>query len=189
MNATPHILESALLLLAAFLIGCLVGYLARRMFGKAPAERPAAPAPAAVVPAEPETASAPAATEQPVAEAPVTAEAVATPAPAPRARATKRAKAVPETAPKTAAPSEIAEQQTVAVPANTQAKPDNLRAINGLGPKMESKLHAAGVTQLDEIAGWSRKAADAMDAKLGAQGRIERDDWVGQAKALLKKKS
>ncbi|WP_220452580.1 hypothetical protein, partial [Colwellia sp. RSH04] len=31
MNATPHIIPSALLLLLAFLIGCVIGYLLRRL--------------------------------------------------------------------------------------------------------------------------------------------------------------
>jgi hypothetical protein len=33
MNPTPHIIPSALLLLVAFLIGCLIGYLLKRVFG------------------------------------------------------------------------------------------------------------------------------------------------------------
>ena len=37
MNPTPHIIPSALLLLAAFLIGCLIGYAAKRLFGPRPA--------------------------------------------------------------------------------------------------------------------------------------------------------
>lgn len=37
MNPTPHIIPSALLLLAAFVIGCLIGYAAKRLFGPRPA--------------------------------------------------------------------------------------------------------------------------------------------------------
>src|SRR5690606_32443368 len=36
MNPTPHIIPSALLLLAAFLIGCLIGYGLKRLFGQRP---------------------------------------------------------------------------------------------------------------------------------------------------------
>ena len=34
MNPTPHIIESALLLLAAFMIGCLIGFAVKRVFGR-----------------------------------------------------------------------------------------------------------------------------------------------------------
>lgn len=50
MNATPHIIESALLLLAAFLIGCLVGHVLRRIFDSR-APRRETPALAAAAPA------------------------------------------------------------------------------------------------------------------------------------------
>lgn len=44
MNPTPHIIPSALLLLATFFIGCLIGYAIRRMVRRnaAPAEAPLA---------------------------------------------------------------------------------------------------------------------------------------------------
>lgn len=41
MNPTPHIVESAFMLLAAFAIGCLVGYVLRRLFGRASSEKSA----------------------------------------------------------------------------------------------------------------------------------------------------
>jgi hypothetical protein len=45
MDATPHIIESALLLLVAFLLGCVVGYFARRISGSrgSSAAKPAVP--------------------------------------------------------------------------------------------------------------------------------------------------
>lgn len=33
MDTTPHIIESALLVLFAFLLGCLIGFYIRRFFG------------------------------------------------------------------------------------------------------------------------------------------------------------
>lgn len=56
MNATPHVLESALLLLIAFFIGCLIGYALRRMFAKPSGSEPRAArtnAPATAVVPEP----------------------------------------------------------------------------------------------------------------------------------------
>ena len=62
---------------------------------------------------------------------------------------------------------------------------DDLKLIGGVGPALEKKLNEAGVTSLSQIADW--KAADiaAMDEKLSFHGRIERDDWIGQAKDLI----
>lgn len=47
MDPTPHIIPSALLLLAAFFIGCVAGYLLKRMFGPKPVSAPANPVAAA----------------------------------------------------------------------------------------------------------------------------------------------
>ncbi|HQZ13115.1 MAG TPA: 50S ribosomal protein L21 [Devosia sp.] len=62
---------------------------------------------------------------------------------------------------------------------------DDLKLIGGVGPAIEKKLHEAGITSLKEIAAW--KAADIadFDEKLAFHGRIEREDWVGQAADLL----
>ncbi len=67
------------------------------------------------------------------------------------------------------------------------AKPeaaDDLKRISGLGPKIETKLNGLGVKTLAEIAGWSAEQAARVDAELGLDGRVTRDDWVGQAQAL-----
>jgi predicted flap endonuclease-1-like 5' DNA nuclease len=60
--------------------------------------------------------------------------------------------------------------------------PDNLQTLKGVGPKLASQLHAAGITRFDQIAGLSPTEAAALDAKMGAfRGRIERDRIVEQA--------
>lgn len=38
MNPTPHIVESALMLLAAFFLGCLIGFVLKRLFGRTKTE-------------------------------------------------------------------------------------------------------------------------------------------------------
>lgn len=68
-----------------------------------------------------------------------------------------------------------------AAPAEAQ---DDLKRISGLGPKIETKLNGLGIKTLSEIAGWSTEQAARVDAELGLDGRVTRDDWVGQAKAL-----
>ena len=62
---------------------------------------------------------------------------------------------------------------------------DDLTRIKGLGPKLAATLAELGVTRFDQIAGWSDADVERIDAQLGRfQGRIRRDDWIGQAKFL-----
>ncbi|MGG7517164.1 5' DNA nuclease [Allorhizobium undicola] len=61
---------------------------------------------------------------------------------------------------------------------------DDLKKISGIGPKVESMLQQAGITRFSQIASWSTDEALRMDAELGLDGRVLRDDWVGQAKQI-----
>ena len=62
---------------------------------------------------------------------------------------------------------------------------DDLTRIKGLGPKLAATLGDLGVTRFDQIAGWGEADIARVDSQLGRfQGRIERDDWVGQARLL-----
>lgn len=65
---------------------------------------------------------------------------------------------------------------------------DDLKLIGGVGPAIEKKLHEAGVTSLKEVAAWTAEDIASLDEKLAFHGRIEREDWVGQAKDLLEGK-
>lgn len=65
------------------------------------------------------------------------------------------------------------------------AKPDDLTALKGLGPKAAATLNDGGVTTFAQIAKWTKKDVASWDEKLTARGRIERDDWVAQAKARI----
>lgn len=65
-----------------------------------------------------------------------------------------------------------------------EGEPDDLKKISGVGPALEKKLHAAGVTQFAQIAAFSKEDIAKLDDTLNFKGRIERDDWLGQAKAL-----
>lgn len=69
----------------------------------------------------------------------------------------------------------------------TNSVKDDLTLISGVGPKLKEKLYSQGITQFEQIAAW--KAADIrqFDDKLSFKGRIKRDEWVKQAKALMKK--
>lgn len=62
--------------------------------------------------------------------------------------------------------------------------PDDLKAISGVGPKLEVVLNGLGVWTFAQIAEWTREEIAWMDDYLGFKGRIGRDDWIGQATSL-----
>lgn len=97
------------------------------------------------------------------------------PAPAPAAAAT-----TPDPAPEPTAEPAPAEAPAAAAASG----PDDLKLLKGVGPKLEQKLHANGVTSFAQIADWGPAEIADMDDKLSFKGRIERDGWVDQAKTL-----
>lgn len=63
--------------------------------------------------------------------------------------------------------------------------PDDLKLIVGVGPALERMLYQLGITNYRQIARWSERDIDEIDAKLTEfPGRIRRDAWVTQARAL-----
>lgn len=64
--------------------------------------------------------------------------------------------------------------------------PDDLTLISGVGPKIEGTLHELGIFTFAQVAGWKKAEREWVDGYLNFKGRIERDDWVKQAKALAK---
>ena len=65
-------------------------------------------------------------------------------------------------------------------------EPDDLKKITGVGPAIEKKLNALGITQYDQIAKFKKADIAKVDEVLNFKGRIERDDWLTQAKDLAK---
>lgn len=61
---------------------------------------------------------------------------------------------------------------------------DDLEVIRGIGPENAARLHALGIWHFDQIAAWSEKEALWVGGYLAFPGRIEREDWIGQAKVL-----
>jgi NADH-quinone oxidoreductase subunit E len=66
------------------------------------------------------------------------------------------------------------------------ATPDDLQLISGVGPKIEGTLHSLGIFTYAQVASWKKAERDWVDGYLSFSGRIEREDWVKQAKALAK---
>jgi len=94
-------------------------------------------------------------------------------------RASAPAAATAETSAKPAAA-----PKAEAAPAAAPADADDLKRLSGVGPKLEEKLHAAGVATFAQIAAWTEADVAAMDEKLSFKGRIEREGWIEQAKTL-----
>ncbi|MDX8525093.1 ATP-binding cassette domain-containing protein [Mesorhizobium sp. MSK_1335] len=65
-------------------------------------------------------------------------------------------------------------------------KADSLIRIKGIGPVNERKLNEHGIFHFDQIAAWKKADVEAAEAYLAFDGRIAREDWIGQAKALAK---
>ena len=61
---------------------------------------------------------------------------------------------------------------------------DDLKLISGVGPKLEETLNELGIYHFDQVAKFETKDIAWIDARLRFKGRIERDDWMSQAKVL-----
>jgi len=82
------------------------------------------------------------------------------------------------------------------VTANTkktvEAKPlkapiHDLKMIKGIGPKIQVMLKSKGITSFDQIASLKTKEIENLNDEFDLKDRINREEWVKQAKLLLKK--
>jgi len=107
---------------------------------------------------------------------------------APRSKPAARSKPAKKTAAK-----KPAAKKTVAKKAGPErlkkarGEADDLKKISGVGPKLEQTLNKLGFWHFDQVAKWSKADIAIVDEELTFKGRIERDDWVKQAKALARK--
>jgi len=105
------------------------------------------------------------------ADAKPAATAVARPAPAPAAPPPAADRTVPE-----------AEPERLDGPRGGAA--DDLKRIKGVGPQLEGLLNSMGFWHFDQIAAWGPGEIAWVDNRLKFKGRIVRDNWVDQARAL-----
>ena len=63
---------------------------------------------------------------------------------------------------------------------------DDLKRISGVGRKLEGVLKELGVYTFEQIAAWTDKEIAWVDEHLKFRGRIQRDNWIEQARLLAK---
>jgi branched-chain amino acid transport system ATP-binding protein len=73
-----------------------------------------------------------------------------------------------------------------AIPEPRGGKADKLILIRGIGPVNARKLNEHGIFHFDQIAAWKKADIIAAEAYLDFDGRIAREDWIGQAKRLAR---
>ena len=64
------------------------------------------------------------------------------------------------------------------------AEIDDLKRIRGIGVLIEKRLNSVGIVSYGQIADWTTVDIDRVSASLDFKGRIERENWVEQARIL-----
>jgi small subunit ribosomal protein S2 len=81
-----------------------------------------------------------------------------------------------------AAPEQTETFELLAAP---RGAPDDLTKLNGVGPQLEKKLNEGGIFHYWQLAAMQPGDLAAIDNQLKLNGRIERDGWVAQARAMI----
>ena len=64
---------------------------------------------------------------------------------------------------------------------------DDLKVVNGIGPKMEGILNSFGIQTWEQLGAFKKADVEKVTEAINTfPGRIERDEWVSQAKDLCK---
>jgi predicted flap endonuclease-1-like 5' DNA nuclease len=71
-----------------------------------------------------------------------------------------------------------------AVRAAVSMGPDDLKRIRGIGVLIEKRLNSLGVSTYEHIANWTVADIERISQSLDFKGRIERENWVEQARIL-----
>ena len=160
-------LETALFFLAIYVIGCLLGGWLKSAFAPELALIAPAPAkPAVPMPIRPNVSAlvAPAA------------------APPPRPIAPRD----PPAAPAIANEKDHDGARPPGFVTPRQGGADDLKRIRGIGAQNESRLHALGIWHFAQIAAWTHDNVRWVGSYLAFAGRIDREQWVEQARLLAR---
>ena len=93
--------------------------------------------------------------------------------------------AAPQPAPRPATTATAADQRrSAAASDDDDAEGDDLKRIRGVGVLIEKRLNGLGVYTYDDVANWTSGDIDRISQTLDFKGRIERENWVEQARIL-----
>jgi small subunit ribosomal protein S2 len=92
---------------------------------------------------------------------------------------------VAETSSEAAEPEAASTTDQFELLAAPRGAPDDLAKITGVGPQIEKKLNEHGVFHYWQIAAMTTAEAAKLDADLKFNGRVARDKWSDQARALM----
>lgn len=79
-----------------------------------------------------------------------------------------------------------AKPKKAAAPIKAVSGADDLTRISGVGPVIVGKLKNLGITEFKQIAVFTPEDVERIDGELNFKGRIERDEWIAQAKEFMK---
>ena len=63
---------------------------------------------------------------------------------------------------------------------------DNLKKLSGIGPALEKKMNAAGITTFSQLAALTEEEIARLEGELNLPGRFAKENWVEQARELSK---
>jgi predicted flap endonuclease-1-like 5' DNA nuclease len=81
-------------------------------------------------------------------------------------------------------PPEIAQHAGAQGKGQRPSASEDLKRIRGIGVLIEKKLNQMGVVAYEQIANWTAEEIDRVSQSLDFKGRIERENWVEQARIL-----
>lgn len=79
---------------------------------------------------------------------------------------------------------ELKEQLFGEIGVATEEGKDDLKRIKGIGKVYEDKLNEIGIFTFEQVSKLGSKGIESVEILTGFPGRIEREDWVGQANLL-----
>lgn len=71
-----------------------------------------------------------------------------------------------------------------AAPSRGLGDRDDLKRIRGVGVLIEKKLNSLGITHYEQVANWTGADIERISRILDFKGRIERENWIEQARIL-----
>ncbi|MEM8836883.1 MAG: hypothetical protein AAGE89_02230 [Pseudomonadota bacterium] len=169
------VIQLAFLIALSYALGCFIGYFARRAVAD-----PASPPGTAFQ----ETVSAAPVAAVPLAETPVEQTSPEPVQDSNMASDEMAEGAVVESEETAASQADAVGNRPKVLEEPLDGKPDNLKIIKGIGPVIEGKLNALGIYHIWQIADWGEEEVAWVENFLYFPGRIEREEWIRQAREL-----